>query len=60
MSLLLFVNSSLHTSIIENDCTEDFANHIDGETIIEKNTFDGFKVVSDLSLLFTNNFRILG
>ena len=39
--LLLIIDS-----IIENNCTEDFAEEVDTEVVIEKNTFDGFKVIS--------------
>ena len=38
-------------SVIENNCTEDFAEHIDGEAVVEKNTFDGFKVNFYLKLV---------
>ena len=42
---------NLYLSIIENNCTEEFAKEVDGELVIEKNTFDGFNVSVQDSLL---------
>ena len=41
----------LRFSVIENNCTEEFAKEVDGELVIEKNTFDGFNVSLQDSLL---------
>ena len=54
--LELFNNSQIELSLIENNCTEVFAEQVDNEVVIEKHTFDGFNVSK---FLFDTSYTLL-